>query len=243
MQSNDEIKMTAKIESMYVFVPESSRYAKGALLFMSYAKAIEEDNEHPDRFLNYHLNCVSSILFSYLALEAHVNEFFYLLTNPEQFSEEFKIHKYAVDEKIRGQIAYFINLEKDATLDKYSKLALLLIDSILEKNHLLYQNVNLLTRLRNLLMHYKMNPSAIVMNGDLVDDIQDLEKKLNGRFPLNSVQEDDIPFFRDKLAYFPDKVVGYGAAYWAYKAMYDFVADFHTQVALPSHSSFPILTE
>ncbi|WP_425146963.1 hypothetical protein [Deinococcus sp.] len=235
MTNEDPLEFKSSINSMYGHIHQSQRYAKGAILFAAYAEHIEKSVDYPDRYVNYHINCSSSIIFSYLCLEAYINELHYWLITPEKFSEELQFHKYPLDSSTRSKLEHFISARSDKTLEKYIGIALTCANLELKTGDILFQNVNLLSKLRNELVHYKLSVSTLIEDGKLIDPIANLKEKLTGKFTLNPLTHSDG--FPD--LYFPDQVVSLGAAQWAYRSVYEFIDDFHGQISWPPHERLP----
>ena len=80
-----------------------------------------------------------------------------------------------------------------------------------------YQDVDLLMRLRNALIHYEVE---WVQAGE-----HRIENALRGRFPLN-------PFFPEDLdnTFYPDKCLGHGCAKWAVHSSLEFADSFHDRL-------------
>ena len=81
-----------------------------------------------------------------------------------------------------------------------------------------YQDVKLLIELRNALIHYE--PETIVGHSDHeAPQPHKFEKRLKGKFPINTLTGLGNPFY-------PDKVLGAGCAKWAVSASIAFTDDF-----------------
>ncbi|EPD43268.1 MULTISPECIES: hypothetical protein [Delftia] len=89
-----------------------------------------------------------------------------------------------------------------------------------------YQDAKLLTELRNALIHYE--PETIVaIGGDETRKPHKFEKRLRGKFALNSLTGAGNPFY-------PDKVLGAGCAEWAVKTAVDFTDAFFGRLGIPA---------
>jgi hypothetical protein len=83
-----------------------------------------------------------------------------------------------------------------------------------------YQDVKLVIELRNTLTHYK--PETTFSNSM---DTNKLEKSLRGKFPINPLVPNEVPFF-------PDKCLGYGCAKWACESSLAFADEFFSRMGL-----------
>ena len=235
MTDDTHLQLQFSILEMRGVVYESQRYSRGVILFSKYAEHIEGDVGYLEREVSYHVNCVSSVLFSYFALEAYINEIFYMLTENEEFGVHLSPFCH-IPESTKTKLKMLVPGNKDKTLEKYDAIALIINESLLPKGGETRQNIELLSSLRNKLVHYKLDQYKIVENGILLDEIKDLRAKLHKKFDLN-------PLVPAEAVYFPDKVISLGASRWAYKAVYDFIQSFHKETNLRKQIELPEMTE
>lgn len=89
-----------------------------------------------------------------------------------------------------------------------------------------YEDVNALRELRNALVHYKPEWAR---GGHSPSDKMALrmERRLNGKFPLN-------PFVSQGNPFFPDQCLGHGVAKWAIDSSMSFVNDFINKLGVPT---------
>lgn len=86
------------------------------------------------------------------------------------------------------------------------------------------QDVKLLIELRNALIHYE--PETIVRHsGHENPQPHKFEKRLKGKFPINTLTGLGNPFY-------PDKVLGAGCAQWAVRAAVAFTDDFFQKLGI-----------
>lgn len=105
-------------------------------------------------------------------------------------------------------------------LDKYL-IALALADRPgFDKGAAPYQDVRLLIKLRNALVHFEPEYTARDASGS-----RRLEQNLRGRFPLNPLTGSRTPFF-------PELCMSHGCAKWAVESSVKFVDDFCSRMAL-----------
>ena len=82
------------------------------------------------------------------------------------------------------------------------------------------QDVNLLVKLRNALIHYEPETFQIAETPEADEDPHRLEPMLKGKFPLNQLTEKSGNHF------FPTKCLGHGCADWAVQSSISFVREF-----------------
>lgn len=87
-----------------------------------------------------------------------------------------------------------------------------------------YQDVDLLIKLRNALIHYE--PESIISISDIPDKPvteHKFEKRLQYKFKLNPLTGPGNPFY-------PDKVLGHGCCEWAIKNCISFTDEFFERI-------------
>lgn len=87
-----------------------------------------------------------------------------------------------------------------------------------------YQDVKMLVELRNALIHYE--PETIVgYSGHETPQLHKFEKRLKGKFPINTLTGLGNPFY-------PDKVLGAGCAQWAVSTAVAFTDEFFQRLGI-----------
>jgi hypothetical protein len=84
-----------------------------------------------------------------------------------------------------------------------------------------YQDVNLVIKLRNALVHYKPM-------WEPMDQTQGIEKLLKDKFPPNPLQE-------SAETYLPNRCLGYGCAKWSVRSVLAFMHEFFKRFGLPRY--------
>lgn len=228
MASETDIAMPIAV-SMRVYF--STYHLWAAKEFCISAKNIEENHVGKALFDIKHRAYVTNSIFSSVAfLEAAINEIF------KDASDEYLsyIHKLS-DSKIQLIADYWNKTEEKnkfpSTLDKYQEILRFCECSTFDKSDSLFQNAQLVTKLRNNLVHYK--PESLS-----VTDCHRLSKQLTGKFPKNKLMnESGNPFF-------PDQCLGYGCAKWAIKAVEDFANNFFKLIDItPNYQSVHFKSE
>lgn len=169
---------------------------------------------------------VSTAIFSAVSfLEATINELFDdAVENKERFDGLLYL-----DENLLMQMEdwWITKGIKAPTLEKYQKILKLADKSKFNKGTQPYQDVKLVTQLRNSLVHYKPEWSNTVLNTKLeVIKVEDsFIDKLKGKFEL-------CPFVAPANAFFPDKCLGYGCAKWAIDSILKFTDEFLERMAI-----------
>ncbi len=115
-------------------------------------------------------------------------------------------------------------------LQKYQIALVLAQKQIFDPGNLPYQDVNLLVKLRNSLVHYEPEWVKSPASDDFgPDDIHTYayEKKLRGKFLPNPLTGQGNPFY-------PDKCLGHGCAEWAVNSSVIFADAFFSRMGLLS---------
>jgi hypothetical protein len=86
-----------------------------------------------------------------------------------------------------------------------------------------FQDVNLLVRLRNVLVHY--TPASLASK----DAQHKFEQNLKSKFPMNRMMDGA------GNPYFPDKCLGYGCCEWAIKSSRNFADAFFAKIGVTPH--------
>jgi len=175
--------------------------------------------------LREHMACVvTSIMLSVAFLEATINELW------ADCSEGFDLARLRDIQSHRVMAALWDKspLKKATMFEKFELALELNAKPELPRGASPYQDVKLLVDLRNALVHYEPETILSFSNGDKMQATNHaFEKKLRGRFELNSLTGQGNPFY-------PDKVLGAGCARWAVASAVAFADAFFETLGLPS---------
>ncbi len=159
---------------------------------------------------------MSSIISCVCCLESYINEVFI------DFSVNLKwvIESTYFNKETKELINNFWELgiprtSKYPILDKYEIFLGLSIKQKLKRGEQECQNVQLLIKLRNALVHYESEITDDVYN------IGDISKNFEKIFKNKKISKN--PFFSDGNSFFPDKCLSHGCAEWACKSTIDFL--------------------
>ena len=178
--------------------------------------------QKPNRTLlikNEYRSYITGSIFSTIAsLEATINEF---LIEAKGNNEPFYSHlKKLIKnwELIENKILIKL-LEKCTILDKYQLVLRSYGKEEFDKGKETYQNINNFIKLRNALVHYKLESFDATSINDM------LEKKLAGKFPLN-------PFANINSRFFPFKCLSYGCIEWGFNSCEKFIENFYLKIGM-----------
>lgn len=201
----------------------SSHHLWAAHHFAELAGKIETEHKGKSAFnIEHRAYVMNAILSSVSFLETCINEIFQdasdgqssyiqpLNENTQQLLGTY--WKSVMKENRRDNLSILAKYEAALNLDKKDQFT---------KGENLYQNVDLVIKLRNELIHFK--PSTLSSHD--VDE-NNFKNKLKGKFSLNVLMENSgNPFF-------PDKCLGYGCAKWAVEACKDFTNAFFSKLGI-----------
>lgn len=166
-----------------------------------------------------------SILFSVAFLEAAINEFY-----QDSFDQHDSYLK-PLEQDSKQRLSYLWRLTEEnnkspfSILEKYQLALVTCGKQQLSVGDRPYQDVALVIKLRNELVHYK--PKSLGAHRS-----HKLEKQLRGKFAENQLMS------TSNNPYFPDKCLGAGCAGWAVKAVEDFANEFFASCGLkPNYQS------
>ncbi len=164
-----------------------------------------------------------AIMLSAAAVEAFVNELFAECRDAgAQNHLRIPPEKAALIARVWNDVP---KVERESVLEKYD-LALRLLDlSALDRKSDTYKAVDSLFALRNMLMHYKL-VSREAGKPLAEQKLGDFEKKLRNFFPDSRLAGPGAP-------YFPQHVIGHGAAEWSVRTAVAFLDDFCGLLSAP----------
>jgi hypothetical protein len=202
----------------------SKHLIQGAAMSARSAARIEEekrDDSSPRFDPEHRAYVMSAVVMAVSFLEATINELF----------------AQAADGRLKGlnadatrRLSGCWGLEGFQTLsllEKFNAAVLLTGNVPFTKGALPYQDVQLLVRLRNALVHYRPEWMTAASEADATVERRRLEKSLKGKFPINPLIAKGNPFW-------PDKCLGYGCAKWAVESAVKFADEFFSRMGLPS---------
>lgn len=166
-------------------------------------------------------NVIAVLFFTVSFLEATINELF---KDAQDSRATSTLNLSTEITKIFGDI-WETNFKKSSTLDKYQTALILASTDKFNTGKQPYQDVKLLTQLRNSLIHYE--PEWIQGDEDTGKDVHKFEKQLRKKFALNQLmKQTDNPFY-------PDKCLGFGCAKWAIESSLNFTDEFFRRLGIP----------
>jgi hypothetical protein len=201
----------------------SHYHIQAAALFARRSSQLEKEhrgqNVVTSEVFTEHRACVTGAILSAVSfLEAEINEIF------ADAADDQREHIYQLGNVIflLGRL-WALGVPRTASypiLDKY-QIALTLADrQEFDRGAVPFQDVRLLVRLRNALVHYEPEYTARDASSS-----KRLEQNLRGRFPLNPLTGSRTPFF-------PELCMSHGCAKWVVESSVKFVDDFCGRMGL-----------
>lgn len=192
----------------------SSYHLWAAEHFTQLASGIENGSGSIPRFdIQHRAYVTGSILSSVAFLEAAINELF------KDVLDKHESYITSIETESRNLIEAFWQLTEERNrspftiLDKYQIVLTFCRKNQFEKGALLYQDVDLVVKLRNELMHYKPNSYGGGIQSRLT-------AQLRGKFSENPLMNGS------GNPYFPDKCLGSSCADWAVSSVKNFANEF-----------------
>ena len=195
----------------------SHYHIMAAAFFARESGKLESENESKDsissEIQSQHRAYVTGCIFSTVSsLEAQINEVF------TDAADDKRESIYMLGDKIRllGEM-WKLDVPRTASypiLRKYEIALALAEKGKLDRGASVYQNADLLIRLRNKLIHYQPLSST---SSD--ERSKGEEERFRGKFPLNPLTGSKTPFF-------PERCMGYGCAKWSVESGITFVDHF-----------------
>lgn len=221
---NLQIKSSVQTYFRYSF---SRTHMSSAYYFAKNSQEIEgKDYKEPTekiRAISENKSNVMAVLFFTVSfLEATINELF------KDARESDSTSTLNLSPEISKSFSdiWRTNFKRFSTLDKYQKALTLAAVEKFNIGQQPYQDVKLLTQLRNSLIHYE--PEWIQGDEDFNErDVHRFEKLLTRKFALNQLMEQSgNPFY-------PDKCLGFGCAKWAIESSLNFTDEFFKRLGIP----------
>ena len=164
------------------------------------------------------------IFFSVAFLEATINEF-----RRDVVEGELSPSKHSLDEKTltklkEGWKKARLQCEKETVLDRYSNDLLNAEMKPFDKGALPFQDVAILVKMRNALVHYE--PQTVVWSSEpLMAKGQRIQGMAWGKFETN-------PFIKGVTPFFPRMCMSHSCASWAIENCLSLADDFHTRMGM-----------
>lgn len=205
----------------------SIRYLSTAKTLIKEVELIEKKKEkhNHDENARHQGYVVSSIILIVAFLESTINEIF--SDCEENVNNDLK-NIYQSRSEMLGEM-WKLGIPRTAKysiLGKYQIALTLLKKQQFSKDKNPYQDVRLLIKLRNALIHYE--PESVTVYDSLeswIKQPEKFERVFKNKFKLNSLSNPNQIFF-------PDKILGYGCAEWAIEAALNFVNEFHKRIEI-----------
>lgn len=183
------------------------QHLMAAARFSHQCGQVEADNEGKPfgPFFDELIGCVSaSVLLSVASLEANLNQY---LFEPKNFFKDF-------NDGVLDLIMDYLNSKSTKILNKYQKVLSVKGKEIFDTNRNPYQDVDILIKLRNILVHFRPEWH------DDQDEHKKLGEKLRGKFELS-------PFIGEgEGVLFPQRCFSYGCCKWAVQSSLTFMDAF-----------------
>lgn len=192
----------------------SREHIQSAFLFSRLSAKIEKNHvgtPSEELKIENKAHVIAAIFTAVSFIESIINEFFWDLESPnkvEALEEETK--------KIMANM-WGKGIKKTSTLEKYQFALALARKSLFDRGIAPYQDVSLLIRLRNALIHYE--PEWVG------DSPQKLEENLKGKFELS-------PFYGEGSLFIPHRCLSHGCAKWVAINSLKFTDDFFARMGL-----------
>ncbi|WP_084080197.1 hypothetical protein [Flavisolibacter ginsengisoli] len=221
----DDIEDTVRVEVRSYF---SIQHILSATFFLEqlreFEKSLSKDSSDQE-FLNHRAFIVSIIMSCASFLEATINEVFMdAAENVDGVLNDLP----KTTRNIFGRM-WKKGIPRTASytiIDKYQIALTLANKKEFDLGQLLSQDVILLIKLRNALVHFE--PESVITK-DIGETAkikrQKLEQQLTGKFEINMFTGKDNP-------YFPDKCLSIGCANWAIDATLDFTDEFFMKLGI-----------
>jgi hypothetical protein len=212
--SVQHLESTTTVDSVSVSIRVnlSINHLLSAAYFSRSAGAIENanvDKEFGDFWEEIQTQAIATILTSVAGLEAYANELF--VDHTQIFPE------------IRSEVMQKLwdLYELKPTIEKFEFALLLLNKPSINRSDALYQDIDVLIKLRNALTHYK--PEWI--------DQQTAHAKLSKQLTYRASRSQ---YFPKSEPLFPRAWICHGTTKWAVSRISDFILYFEKQAAIPS---------
>jgi len=205
----------------------SIQHLLSAVYLARQSKLIEQLNTSDiseDDFVNHRSLVTSSLLAAASFLEATINEFY-----SDAFDNRNGIVRELEDNVVMLlSNMWKLNIPKTAQysiLNKYQIALTLTGNDTFDISKQPYQNLELLVKLRNALIHYEPEWINIKTKEGQIDKVHKFEKLFSNKFELNPLTGINNPFF-------PDKCLGFGIARWAITSCLQFTDEFFNRLGL-----------
>lgn len=217
----------------------STSHIYSAALFARKVKEIEMNTKPTEYYLvgsfersehtSYAIACV---VFSVAFLEASINELIKLIHI--ELEERYAESSLKIDQQSRNLISklWDLGIPRKArlnTLEKYNYLSILIRNEEIDRNSKTYENIGILFKLRNYLVHFVPEKIEIELYEDDKVELHKLGKSLKGKFELN-------PF--SSTPFFPNQCISYGCSRWAILNVITFFDEFMISLGKPEFCKY-----
>lgn len=222
MGLSTNIKATIRSYPSNNFIYSAAHFARQALTIEELGPdTVSQDEKDEDQ--GY---VMGSVIFSVTFLESIINEL------AEDYSEEDSQQYPKLENNSHLEIAQSWNqdLYPTSILDKYQHTLMLADEALFDNQHNPYQNVNLLIKLRNSLIHaHPLEVEALNTDPDEDLNIHKMEARLKDKFHQNELYD-------DSYNYFPLQCFGNGCAEWSVKSAREFINAFFEKLGISNHA-------
>jgi hypothetical protein len=169
----------------------------------------------------YHNNAIAEIFMIVTFLEAHINEFFYEISENESYLHKtINVENHDVISKLWNK--GIPRTARYSILDKYEIASNLTKGKVLDHSCYPYQDVDALIKLRNSLIHYE----PLWQEVSPCKNVNRLEQLLKGKYKTN-------PFLNEKTEpFFPFRCLSSDCLIWSIKCSITFVRDFYDNMKI-----------
>jgi hypothetical protein len=188
--------------------------------FATMVKEIEDNFSGRQQFdIRHRSYSISAILSAVAFIEAAINEVFQDAADNNSGCMRFPSTEVQKGLSIIWQHTEEKNKTPFSILDKYQLALSLSSNKEFETDNNPYQDISLVIKLRNMLVHFK--PDSIS-----AEEAHKFEKKVRGRFPENKLMEGAMN------PYYPDRMLGYGCAIWGVESALNLADEFFSRLGV-----------
>jgi len=211
-----KMTMTIKKPTLYISTSLSLQHIKSAALFSRLSAAVEKKYDVKKQIKGLSLQnkayVMGTIISAFSFLDSTINELFWATIKNRKKVEALGMETVKILSSMWKQ-----GVHRAKTLEKYQIALVLAKRKVFDKGATPYQNVDLVRRLRNALIHFE--PEWVG------EEPQKLEENLRGKFNLS-------PFSGSGSLYFPHRCLSHGCAEWVVNSCLEFSDEFHNRMAI-----------
>lgn len=210
----------------------SVRYIQSAAVLCRLGYRIEHgskpDAMQPELLIEHEAFILNSVLSSVAFLESTINELYADAVDGAYYYADKKqeLLLKTIGERWNNEK----NFDRAPMVSKYQRILEIAEKPQFDEHEEAFENIRILTEIRNHLMHYKrewvvVKTSKTSVTGEM-STADRFEKILRAKFAINPLAEKNQPFF-------PDKCLGHGCAEWAVMNSLIFTDAFFRRLDLP----------